>query len=101
MAYITRSAQGVRQITPLSSRLRRESEELEGAAKSAVQMEAAKEAVYETKRGMSTQATRDTEGAAQRAIMAGQKMAIQGDFNPADIVSPLRQEFFDSVSGLP
>ena len=101
MAYITRSAQGVRQITPLSSRLRRQSEELEGAAKSAVQMEAAKEAVYETKRGMSTQATRDTEDAAQRAIMAGQKMAIQGDFNPADIVSPLRQEFFDSVSGLP
>lgn len=101
MAYITRSAQGVRQITPLSSRLRRESEELEGAAKSAVQMEAAKEAVYETKRGMSTQATREAEDAAQRAIMAGQKMAIQGDFNPADIVSPLRQEFFDSVSGLP
>lgn len=101
MAYITRSAQGVRQITPLSSRLRRESEELEGAAKSAVQMEAAKEAVYETKRGMSTQVTRDTEDAAQRAIMAGQKMAIQGDFNPADIVSPLRQEFFDSASGLP
>ena len=101
MAYITRSAQGVRQITPLSSRLRRQSEELEGAAKSAVQMEAAKEAVYETKRGMSTQATREAEDAAQRAIMAGQKMAIQGDFNPADIVSPLRQEFFDSVSGLP
>lgn len=101
MAYITRSAQGVRQITPLSSRLRRQSEELEGAAKSAVQMEAAKEALYETKRGMSTQATREAEDAAQRAIMAGQKMAIQGDFNPADIVSPLRQEFFDSVSGLP
>tara|TARA_Y100000356_G_scaffold54689_1_gene44103 strand:+ start:553 stop:1830 length:1278 start_codon:yes stop_codon:yes gene_type:complete len=101
MAYITRSAQGVRQITPLSSRLRRQSEEFEGAAKSAVQMEAAKEALYETKRGMSTQATREAEDAAQRAIMAGQKMAIQGDFNPADIVSPLRQEFFDSVSGLP
>lgn len=101
MAYITRSAQGVRQITPLSSRLRRESEKLEGAAKSAVQMEAAKEALYETKRGMSTQATREAEDAAQRAIMAGQKMAIQGDFNPADIVSPLKQEFFDSVSGLP
>jgi hypothetical protein len=101
MAYITRSAQGVRQITPLSSRLRRQSEEFEGAAKSAVQMEAAKEALYETKRGMSTQATREAEDAAQRAIMAGQKMAIQGDFNPADIVSPLKQEFFDSVSGLP
>tara|TARA_R100000234_G_scaffold27962_1_gene16120 strand:+ start:3003 stop:4289 length:1287 start_codon:yes stop_codon:yes gene_type:complete len=101
MAYITRSAQGVRQITPLSSRLRRKSEKFEGAAKAAIQMEAAKEAVYETKRGMSTQATRDTEDAAQRAIMAGQKMAIQGDFNPADIVSPLRQEFFDSASGLP
>lgn len=101
MAYITRSAQGVRQITPLSSRLRRKSEEFEGAAKSAVQMEAAKEALYETKRGMSTQATREAEDAAQRAIMAGQKMAIQGDFNPADIVSPLKQEFFDSVSGLP
>lgn len=101
MAYVTRSAQGVRQITPLSSRLRRKSEKFEGAAKAAIQMEAAKEAVYETKRGMSTQATRDTEDAAQRAIMAGQKMAIQGDFNPADIVSPLRQEFFDSASGLP
>ena len=101
MAYVTRSMEGVRQVTPLSSRLLRESERFEGAAKSATQMEAAKEAIFEVKSGISNPTKRATEAAAERAIMAGQKMAIQGDFNTADIVAPLRQEFFDSMSGMP
>jgi len=101
MAYVTRSMEGVRQVTPLSSRLLRESERFDGAAKSATQMEAAKEAIFEVKSGTSNPTKRATEAAAERAIMAGQKMAIQGDFNTADVVSPLRQEFFDSMSGMP
>ena len=101
MAYVTRSMEGIRQVTPLSSRLLRESERFEGAAKSATQMEAAKEAIFEVKSGISNPTKRATEAAAERAIMAGQKMAIQGDFNTADIVAPLRQEFFDSMSGMP
>lgn len=101
MAYVTRSMEGVRQVTPESSRLLRESERFDGAAKSATQMEAAKEAIFEVKSGTSNPTKRATEAAAERAIMAGQKMAIQGDFNTADVVSPLRQEFFDSMSGMP
>ena len=101
MAYVTRSMEGVRQVTPESSRLLRESERFDGAAKSATQMEAAKEAIFVVKSGTSNPTKRATEAAAERAIMAGQKMAIQGDFNTADVVSPLRQEFFDSMSGMP
>lgn len=101
MAYVTRSMEGVRQVTPLSSRLLRESNRFEGAAKSAMQVEAAQEAAYEVKRGTQNTTKRESEAAAQRAIMAGQQMAVQGDFKNSDILSPLRQEFFGSMSGLP
>jgi len=101
MAYVTRSMQGVRQITPLSSRILRESENYDGKAKEALQLKAAEEGLFEVKRGTPNNLTRESESAAKRAIMAGQKMSIQGDFNPNDIVSPLRQEFFNSMGGMP
>lgn len=101
MAYVTRSMQGVRQITPLSSRILRESEKYSGKAKEALQLKAAEEGLFEVKRGTPNNLTRESESAAKRAIMAGQKMSIQGDFNPNDIVSPLKQEFFNSMGGMP
>ena len=101
MAYNTRSLQGVRQVTPESSRLLRESERFTGAAKAEIQGAAAKAAMYEVGRGTGNPATQAAEDAGKRAIMAGQQIAAQGEFRNEDVVSPLRQDFFDSTDPLP
>ena len=101
MAYTSRSLQGVRQVTPESSRLLRESERFTGAAKAEIQGAAAKAAMYEVGRGTGNPATQAAEDAGKRAIMAGQQIAAQGEFRNEDVVSPLRQDFFDSTDPLP
>ena len=101
MAYTSRSLQGVRQVTPESSRLLRESERFTGAAKAEIQGAAAKAAMYEVGRGTGNLATQASEDAGKRAIMAGQQIAAQGEFKNEDVVSPLRQDFFDSTDQLP
>jgi hypothetical protein len=100
MAFTSVSLQGVRPITPLSSRLRRASEDYEGAAKSAMQMESAKEKIFETKMGTSNPYKRSVQESAQKALIASQQAAIQGNYND-DIVGPLRQEFFTGADNLP
>jgi hypothetical protein len=100
MAFTSVSLQGVRPITPLSSRLRRASEKYEGAAKSAMQMESAKEKIFETKMGTSNPYKRSVQESAQKALIASQQAAIQGNYND-DIVGPLRQEFFTGADNLP
>jgi len=100
MAFTSVSLQGVRPITPLSSRLRRASEDYEGAAKSAMQMESAKEKIFETKMGTSNPYKRSVQESAQKALRASQQAAIQGNYND-DIVGPLRQEFFTGADNLP
>ena len=100
MAFTSVSLQGVRPITPLSSRLRRASEDYEGAAKSAMQMESAKEKIFETKMGTSNPYKRSVQESAQKALIARQQAAIQGNYND-DIVGPLRQEFFTGADNLP
>ena len=100
MAFTSVSLQGVRPITPLSSRLRRASEKYEGAAKSAMQMESAKEKIFETKIGTSNPYKRSVQESAQKALIASQQAAIQGNYND-DIVGPLRQEFFTGADNLP
>ena len=100
MAFTSVSLQGVRPITPLSSRLRRASEHYEGAAKSAMQMESAKEKIFETKMGTSNPYKRSVQESAQKALIASQQAAIQGNYND-DIVGPLRQEFFTGADNLP
>ena len=101
MAYTSRSLQGVRQVTPESSRLLRESERFTGAAKAEIQGAAATAAMYEVGRGTGNPATQASEDAGKRAIMAGQQIAAQGEFKNEDVVSPLRQDFFDSTDQLP
>ena len=100
MAFTSVSLQGVRPITPLSSRLRRASEKYEGAAKAALQMESAKEKIFETKMGTSNPYKRSVQESAQKALIASQQAAIQGNYND-DIVGPLRQEFFTGADNLP
>tara|TARA_R100001509_G_scaffold150347_1_gene109242 strand:+ start:4619 stop:5326 length:708 start_codon:yes stop_codon:yes gene_type:complete len=100
MAFTSDSLQGVRPITPLSSRLRRASEKYEGAAKSAMQMESAKEKIFEIKMGTSNPYKRSVQESAQKALIASQQAAIQGNYND-DIVGPLRQEFFTGADNLP
>jgi len=100
MAYNTRSLEGVRRITPLSSTLLRASEDFEGQAKSDIQREAARERSFEVRRGTANPLTIGTEEAAQKALIASQQAAIQGNYDD-DIVGPLRQEHFTGADNLP
>ena len=101
MAYNTRSLQGVKQVTPESSRLLRESERFTGAAKAKIQGAAATAAMYEAGTGTRNPLTKGAEESAKSAIIAAQQMALQGDFNPDNVVSPMRQDFFGAASSLP
>ena len=100
MAYNTRSLEGVRRITPLSSTLLRASEGYEGQAKSDIQRASAREKIFEAQRGTPNPLTRATEEAAQKALIASQQAAIQGNYDD-DIVGPLRQEHFTGADNLP
>ena len=101
MAYNTRSLQGVRQVTPESSRLLREAEKFTGAAKAKIEGAAADAAMYEAGTGTPNPLTRRGQDAAKSAIIAAQQMALQGEFNPDNVVSPTKQEFFSATSALP
>lgn len=101
MAYNTRSLQGVRQVTPESSRLLREAEKFTGAARAKIEGAAATAAMYEAGTGTPNPLTREADESAKRAIIAAQQMALQGDFNPDNVVSPMRQDFFGNASSLP
>ena len=103
MAFTSRSTQSVRRLGPESSRLLRDAEDLKDrgftSAANQVALQAAQ--LKRSESPVDTPALRESREAAQRAIAMGQQIGIQGDFDPAEVVAPLKQKFLGSLSGLP
>jgi hypothetical protein len=102
MAYNPRSLRSVRQVTPESSLKLRDASKLldlgfTGPANQ-VATQAARDLVSE--RGTSNPMERKVKEGAQKALIASQQAAIQGNYND-DIVAPLRQEWFTGADNLP
>ena len=102
MAFTSRSLRAVRRLGPESSRLLKDAEDLKdrGFSSAANQIALQAAQIKQSESPVDTPALRESREAAQRAIAMGQQIAVQGDFDPAEVVAPLKQKFFGSLSGL-
>ena len=102
MAFTSRSLRAVRRLGPESSRLLKDAEDLKdrGFTSAANQIALQAAQIKQSESPVDTPALRESREAAQRAIAMGQQIAVQGDFDPAEVVAPLKQKFLGSLSGL-
>ena len=101
--YTSRSLQSVRRVGPESSRLLRIAEDLKdkGFLPAANKIAADAAGIKVSESPVDNPMQRQAREAAQQAIAVGQQAAIQGDFNPAAVVAPMKQQFFGAVNNLP
>ena len=103
MAFTSRSLEGVRRVTPESSKYLRIAEDLKdkGFTSAANKMASTAANIKASESPVDTPMQREARESAQRAISMGKQLAIQGDFDPADVVAPLKSRFFNAAQSLP
>lgn len=101
--FTSRSLQSVRRVGPESSRKLRIAEDLKdkGFSSAANQMAYEAAQIKASESPIDTPTQRRAREAAQEAIAIGQQAAIKGDFDPAAVVAPMKQQFFGAVENLP
>ena len=101
--FTSRSAQSVRRVGPESSRKLRIAEDLKdkGFASAANQVAYEAAQIKASESPIDTPTQRRAREAAKEAIAIGQQAAIKGDFDPAAVVAPMKQQFFGAVANLP
>lgn len=101
--FTSRSLQSVRRVGPESSRILRIADDLKekGFAQAANQVALEGAAVKMSESPVDTPMQRQAREAAQRALTVGRQAAIQGDFDPAAVIAPMKQQFFGALGNLP
>lgn len=101
--FTSRSLQSVRRVGPESSRKLRIAEDLKDKGFTSAANQVAYEAaqIKASESPIDTPTQRRARESAKEAIAIGQQAAIKGDFDPAAVVAPMKQQFFGAVANLP